>query len=557
MKLKPIAFFLFIIIGWNCSAQKQFLKIISHVTKEQQIIDSISYNKIHPDAKSIVDEVQLISEKLTQGGYIESQIESNQKINDSTFLYQFQLGKKVAFIHIYISNNSPLKKLDLFDSKKDTLTLPYSEIEPFLKLTLTRLEKKGFALSKLQLINIQKKNQNLAAELQAQTEKIRHLDDIIINGYTKFPESHKHNLKRIYKKKVFNQDNLKNIYSDIEKFRFVKQTKYPEILFTTDSTKVYTYLEKVKSNNFDGFIGFSNNEETKKLNVNGYLDLTLNNLLNTGETFSLYWKSDGNDQKTFNAKIELPYIFKSPFGLKAQLNIFKQDSTFQNTQTALDLGYFFNYNTRLYLGYQSAESSDIQNQNTASISDYENSFVTSQFEFVDFKSDEFLFPEKTKVDFKVGIGSRKSKLIKNDQIFLNINLKHALFLNDKNNINIKSQNYYLNSDVYIVNELYRFGGINSIHGFNENSLQANLFTSLLSEYRYIIAPNLYVHSIIDYGYYQDKTSNTSRNLLGLGFGFGLATKNGLFNIVYANGSTKEQAIKGSNSIIHISFKTQF
>ena len=103
----------------------------------------------------------------------------------------------------------------------------------------------------------------------------------------------------------------------------------------------------------------------------------------------------------------------------------------------------------------------------------------------------------------------------------------------------------------------RFGGINSIHGFNENSLQANLFTSLLTEYRYIIAPNLYVHSIIDYGYYQDKTSNNSGNLLGLGFGFGLATKNGLFNIVYANGSTKEQAIKGSNSIVHISFKTQF
>ena len=120
--MKPIAFFLFIIAGWNCSAQKQFLKIVSEVAKEQQHIDSIGYNKIHPDAKSIVTEVQLISEKLTQAGYIESQIESSQKINDSTFLYQFQLRKKVAFIHIYISNNSPLKKLDLFDSKKDTVT---------------------------------------------------------------------------------------------------------------------------------------------------------------------------------------------------------------------------------------------------------------------------------------------------------------------------------------------------------------------------------------------------------------------------------------------------
>ena len=505
--MKSIVFFLFFLVGWNCSAQKQFLKIISQTTKEQQSIDSINYNKVHSDVKSILNEIQLVSEKITQAGYIEANIESNQKINDSTFQYQFQLGKKVTFIHIYIRNDSPLKKLDLFDQKKDTLIISYSEMESFLKLTLTRLEKKGFALSKLQLINIQKKHQNLVAELHAQTEKIRYLDDIVINGYTQFPESHKHNLKRIYKKKVFNQDNLKNIYSDIEKFRFVKQTKYPEILFKTDSTKVYAYIEKVKSNNFDGFIGFSNNEETKKLTVNGYLDLTLNNVLNTGETFSLYWKSDGNDQKTFNAKIELPYIFKSPFGLKAQLNIFKQDSTFQNTQTAIDLGYFFNYNTRLYLGYQSAESSDIQNQNTASISDYENSFVTTQFEFVDFKTDEFLFPEKTKIDFKVGIGSRKSKLIKNEQVFLNINLKHTILLNDKNNINLKSQNYYLNSDSYIVNELYRFGGINSIHGFNENSLQANLFTSLLSEYRYIIAPNLYVHSIIDYGYYQDKTSN--------------------------------------------------
>lgn len=554
--MKPLFFLIFISLGWNCFSQKQYLNIISQSVEEQKTIDSVGYNKIHADAKSIIEETQLISEKLTQSGYIESEIESSKKTNDSTFLYQFHLGKRVASIHIYIGRNSPLRKLDVFESKKDTLTLAYNEIEPFLKRTLTQLEKKGFALSKLRLINIQKKNQNLNAELYVQTEKVRYLDDIVINGYTKFPESHKHNLKRIYKKKLFNQDNLKNVYSDIEKFRFVKQTKYPEILFTTDSTKVFVYLEKVKSNNFDGFIGFSN-DENKKVSVNGYLDLTMNNLLNSGETFSIYWKSDGNDQKTFNAKIELPYIFKSPFGLKAQLNIFKQDSTFQNTQTALDLGYFFNYNTRVYLGYQSAESSDIQNQNTTSISDYENSFVTTQFEFVDFKSDEFLFPEKTKVDFKFGIGSRVSKLIRNEQLFFNINLKHTFFLNDKNNINVKSQNYYLNSDVYIVNELYRFGGINSIHGFNENSLQAHLLTSLLTEYRYIIAPNLYVHSIMDYGYYQDQTSNGGGNLIGLGFGFGLATKNGLFNIVYANGSTKEQEIKGSNSIVHISFKTQF
>ena len=551
-----VLFWLFFCFCICTNAQKQYLRITSLSAVEQKKIDSISYIKTHSEAKSVVNEINSFSEKLLEAGYIESEMEKNTKVDDSTFFYQFRLGNKTSTIHIYSRSNSIFKNLLFKESKTDTLTVIFNEAKGFLTQSLSQLEKKGFALAKLRLINFEKKNNQLYAELQIQSEKRRTLDDIVINGYTKFPESHRLQLKRNYKKRVFNQDNLKSIYADIEKFRFVKQVRYPEILFSTDSTKVFCYLEKSKSNNFDGFIGFANND-SRDLTVNGYVDIILNNLLNTGETLFLNWKSDGNDQKTFNASIELPYLFKSPFGLKAQLNIFKQDSTFQNTKTALDLGYFFDYNTRLYLGYQSSESSDIQNQNSSSISDYTNSYITSQFEFINFKSDEFLFPEKTKIDLKTGVGSRRSKINKNEQVFLNINLKHTFFLNSRNNIQIKSQNYYLNSDSYIVNELYRFGGINSIRGFNENSLQANLFSSLLSEYRYIIASNLYIHSIMDYGYYDDQTSGNKGNLVGLGFGFGLATKNGLFNLVYANGSTKEQTIKSANSIVHISFKTQF
>ena len=320
------------------------------------------------------------------------------------------------------------------------------------------------------------------------------------------------------------------------------------------------YLEKAKANNFDGFIGFSN-DENKKVVFNGYLDLTLNNVLNSGEKLALYWKSNGKDQKTFNLGIEIPYIFKSPVGLKTQLNIFKQDSTFQNTQTSIDLGYYFNYNSRLYFGYQSAESSDIKNSNTITLSDYKNKFYTGNFEFIKYNSegsgDNYLFPEKTNFNIKLGTGKRDSKFQNNNQFFGSLNLKHNLYLNNKNIINIKSQNFYLQSDEYLINELNRFGGINSIRGFNENSLQGNLFSSILTEYRYVLSPSIYIHSIIDYGYIQDKTTNLNNNLLGLGFGFGLLTKNGFLNLVYANGSTNNQTIKASNSVIHISLKATF
>ncbi|MFC6096489.1 hypothetical protein ACFPVY_07495 [Flavobacterium qiangtangense] len=536
--------------------QNLYLKITADSERENKKIDSIGYLKNHANAKSVVDEANSFSEKLKRLGYLENQILENKKDNDSTFLFRFQVGNRTNFIHIYIGRNSELQNLEILDQNKDTLTMPFSETETFLNATLNKLERKGYSLAKLRLVNLKNEKNILYADLDFKTEKLREVNDIVINGYDKFPEGHKKEIRRRYKNKVFNQETLKSIHADFEKFQFVNQTKYPEILFKTDTTKVYVYVEKAKPNRFDGFIGFGN-DDNGDLKINGYLDLLLVNSLNVGERFNLYWKSDGNKQTTFNAALELPYMFRTPVGMKASLNIFKQDSTFQNTQTAIDLGYYFNYNTRLYVGYQSATSNDIQNLEGSTIADFENSFVTGNFEFTQFKNDDYFFPEKTLVNIKGGTGKRTSENSNNNQFFANIDLRKNLYLNEKNIVYLRSQSFYLQSEDYITNELYRFGGINSIRGFNENSLQANAFYSILTEYRYVVAPTIYVHSIIDFGYFQDKTTDNEGNLLGLGFGFGLLTKNGLFNLIYANGSTDDQQIKLSNSIVHISFKARF
>lgn len=555
MKKTYLLFIIFAFSGLS-SAQNFNLKIIGSTDIETNRIDSIGYLTIHKNAKSILEESNILNQTLLRIGFIESQLLEKSKPNDSTFLFKLNIGKKTKSIHIYISKKYSDIIAENYSIKNDTLQLPIESAEGFLNTTLKKLEVNGFSMAKVQLTNIQKLNTKLIADLVITKEIKRTVNDIVINGYEKFPESHKKNILRLYRNKIFNQKNLEKLYLDFEKFRFVKQSRYPEILFTKEATKIYVYLDKTKPNTFDGFVGFTNNE-TKKVIFSGYLDLALNNILNSGEKLNFYWKSDGQNQKTFNLSVELPYIFKSPLGVKAEINIFKQDSTFQNAKTAFNLGYYFNYNTRLYIGYQSTESSDIQNINSTNLSDFNNSFTTTSFEFIDFKIDDFLFPEKTKLDIKFGIGSRQSKQSSDEQLLGSLNFHHNIYLNQKNIINLKSHNFYLQSNSYIVNELYRFGGINSFRGFNENSLQGNFFSSLLSEYRYILAPNLYVHTIIDYGYTQDKTAQSNNNLLGLGLGFGLLSKNGLFNFVYANGNNNNQTIKATNSIIHISFKAVF
>jgi hypothetical protein len=566
--LKAFTIFLLLLnFSWNCSAQNFKLHIIGNSISETKTIDSLQYNIKHKNTKSINEEINQFSEKLSKIGYIENKLVKNTKTQDSSYTAKLNLGKRIKHIHIYIGNTSEFKKLIPSEKKTDTIIIPYEETEVFLNNTLQKLEQQGFALTKLRLTNIKKKKETLFADLEFESEKQRKLNTIIIkfSPNNNFPKGHLAQINRKYKNKTFNQNIIQQIHDDFNKFGFVNQIKYPEILFTKDTTKLYVYLEKKKSNTFDGFVGFSNNEN-KKLTFNGYLDLSLENTLGVGEQFSLYWKSDGNKQKTFKTNLELPYLFKSPIGVKAQIHIFKQDSTFQNTKTAIDLGYFINYNTRIYLGYQSTESSDIQNTNSVQLSDYKNSFLTSSFEYTKNDTNNSMFPKKSTASLTIGYGKRNTSntletAASNNQLFLNFQAMHNFYLNKKNSINVKSQNYYLQSDTYIINELFRFGGILSIRGFEENSLQAHYLTSILTEYRYIVSPNLYIHSVIDYGSYEDKTNtvknNTKTSLIGLGLGLGLQTKSGLLQLALVNGSTKNQKIEFYNTIVQFCYNVKF
>jgi hemolysin activation/secretion protein len=526
-------------------------------SRENATIDSVGYIVLQKNYQTAYAEVDTLKSKLRKLGYLSLLAEKKHQ-NDSVVYYQIQLGNQVK--QIKISTGTFFNKTVLPKNEFDTLEVPFQEVTTLLTTIIKELEKIGYPLASVYLNNFDQKGATLFATLEGNSGTKRTIQDIVVNGYDKFPEGHRKQLIRTFKNKPFTQLTLKKIQSEIGRYRFVQSLRYPEVLLTTDSTKVFLYLEKAKANRFDGLIGFSNDQESQsRVQFNGYLDLMLNNTINAGESFSLFWKSDGNDQKTFNVLVELPYLFKSRFSAKGNLQIFRQDSTFQNTKTYAALGYLFDYGMRSYLGYETNESSDIQNTTSATLSDFKSRFYTLSFDLIRYRQDDFLFPEKTKLDLRTGAGSRNSKLQSSKQFFIDVSAMHNVYLNEKNLINLRTRCYYLGSREFLISELFRFGGITSIRGFTENSLQANVATMLLSEYRYLLTSGLYVHSLLDYGWMRDETSilNKNSSLLGLGFGFGLLSKNGLFNLVYANGTANDQAIKLRNSIVHISFKARF
>ena len=95
----------------------------------------------------------------------------------------------------------------------------------------------------------------------------REITKVVAKGYENFPKKFVKNLLGLKSGSELKIDEIRNQMNLINRTKFARSIKDPEILFTEDSTDVFLYLEKVKKNTFDGFIGFNTNEENGKLEI--------------------------------------------------------------------------------------------------------------------------------------------------------------------------------------------------------------------------------------------------------------------------------------------------
>ena len=81
---------------------------------------------------------------------------------------------------------------------ENPIQIPVAESEAFLNSIIKKLETKGYSMSKVSLENIERENNFIKANLKIDTGKKRQVNNIVINGIDKFPESHKKNLIRLF-----------------------------------------------------------------------------------------------------------------------------------------------------------------------------------------------------------------------------------------------------------------------------------------------------------------------------------------------------------------------
>lgn len=524
----------------------------SNQEQEQNVLDSFNYQKSHLTIYSLEENEKYIEENLFKMGYLN--LTRTINVNANTYTYLFDLKKQIK--HLTISTPTiPIAISTKLGIKNNTHTIPLQEMESYIKKYTSLLEQQGEGTTTVKLTNHQIKNDTLYGELLLNDYRNpRKLNAVQVQTKDKLPL---HIIARAYKKELnqtYNNATVHKITKQVNDLAFVKEIKPAETLFTDNNTILYLYLAKKNVNQFDGYFGFGNNQDSK-FALNGYLDLKLLNILNRGEALNLYWKNDGNKQSTFNFDAELPFIFKTPIALKGALNIQRQDTIYQNSQTNLQLGYYLSYNHRIYLGYKSTTSTT--NTNLSAIDNYKNTFIQASYLLVKNNIEQPLFPIDYKVEITGALGTRTLENNKIDQSSLALDLQKNAMLSPTSYLYIRWRTHGLYSDTYLLNELIRLGGNNSLRGFQDNSLYATHYTLINTEYRYLLSSYLYIHSIIDYAFQQNKMQNQNNHLYSFGFGLGMLTKSGKFNLSFANGKQPDQTIKFDNTTVHITFSTVF
>ena len=114
------------------------------------------------------------------------------------------------------------------------------------------------------------------------------------------------------------------------------------------------------------------------------------------------------------------------------------------------------------------------------------------------------------------------------------------------------------SPVIYQNELFRFGGLNNLRGFNEEELFASVKAQLTVEYRFLLDKSSNVFVFYDQCMYENSALGYFKDQpFGFGAGISFGSKIGVFNITYALGKKFSNPIDFRSSKIHFGYTTYF
>lgn len=534
--LKILCYILLVLICVFAKAQQ----------KEYWLVDTQTQRKTL--AKDSLSAIKFL-DSLSQNNYYLTELTKVTKDGNKTEIY-YNKGKNFNEAGIELTEEiASISKLkQQFHTKNlDSLKKKISE----------DYRNRGFAFNRVKSKFLGMKNGIPQVEISVIKGDQRKIDSFVIKGYEKVPKRFIKNLEKEFQGKIYDDKNLVQINQSLQNHPFVLLEKPPQTLFTKDSTQVFLFLQKKKSNTFDGVIGFGN-DKSEKFTFNGSLNVNFRNMFNSFETVNIFWQRNPDKGQTFDLKTDIPYLFKSNVGTNINMNIYRQDSTFATVKIMPSL--YLHLSNRQKLGLRGTfETSTVIDSLYAQGKDFGKKGIGLWYDFTE-PSEVELFMYKTRIraeaDYISTNYSKENINVAQNNFFFsgerNFQLSGNNYLNLKGETALKSSKNDLAG-----NELLRFGGWNSFRGFNENALLADFYYFGTAEYRYLVGNQAFFDIFGQYGELNNKSLSLKPKLYSFGLGFNFFLPIGLMSFQISNGNEFGNAVKFGDTKIHWGILSRF
>ena len=532
--------------------QKNELILVAKDTIQNRIVSEIYHTKKHLQKKDALDEIDRILQQVKKRGFFTARIDSISKTNKELIAY-LDLGKKINEIIIVTKKDNTN---GIIDSGIDSIKIKTREFSDLTNQLLEQIDRKGNSFSEITYVNPLLKNDTLFLEMKISNSSSRKIDKVITRGYEDFPKKFISKYFLINKNTIFSKQKLNQVSALSNKLDFIKEKKAPEVLFKKDSTHLYLFLDKIGTSSFDGLVNFSSKENGKGLLLNGNLDLKLNNTFNTGEKFEIIWNKVSDEKTDFKINSYVPYLFNSKFSTTLEFYLYRQDSTFINTNFELKTDYSINQKSHASILYSSEKSNYLLNISNNDLASYSNYFIGLGYELKK-SSTSNLYKYKNGLNLNLTIGKRKTDTESINQLKFHFSAFANVQINNRGYLNIKNESGLLTSKNYLLNELFRIGGANSIRGYNEQSIFTNGYSYSNIEFRYSLDTSSYLYSITDLGGYIENTTNKIKKLLGIGAGYQFRINNNLVNLGYVISTNSSTNAKLNSSRLVVRWTSFF
>ena len=320
-------------------------------------------------------------------------------------------------------------------------------------------------------------------------------------------------------------DNTKNMI--INKYYFI--SRKPDInigRYLDNRLGMVIDLKPEFNNHFSGVLG-AVKDMNNHWSFNGKLDIQLENLWNTMESFSFFWKKLDSTNQVINLELTSPHFFDNGMGINSYYKYDLVDGLYTESRAGIDFEITSKSFGSFFLGYNSGKINTTRRGKNSS-------YIKSSYNSLSliFKHDSYnrrFLPDmgkKIRIENNIGKDTYDKKLFYKLSMVLN----QIYPLYKSLNLSIRSWNQYINSFGGLINpaRIIRYGGINNLRGYMDNQFRSNKISIQTLEIHLQKSPFFRTLLFFDLGLVPNELPKSS-----LGFGIHKLTKKALLELQYA------------------------